>query len=62
MLVGHYIKEEALTCITMMNKQAIYPRKKLDYACVYLLAHNPEVTYGEQLDTVPRLDIMVNTM
>jgi hypothetical protein len=29
------------------------PQDVLDNPAVYLLAHNPGVTYGDQLDTVP---------
>ena len=37
-----------------MNKQEIYPQEVLEEPAVYLLAHNPGITYGEQLDFVPK--------
>jgi UDPglucose 6-dehydrogenase len=53
MLVGHYVKE---------NKCDLYyldeiigeapPQEVVEQAAVYLLAHNPKITYGEQLDFV----------
>lgn len=53
MLVGHYVEE--------MGTELYYldevvgetpPQEILDKPAVYLLAHNPQVTYGEQLDFV----------
>ena len=54
MLVGHYIKEAGFDVHYYDEQTGDIPSLEiLDYPCVYLLAHNPEVTYGEQLDTVP---------
>ena len=54
MLVGHYIKEAGFELHYYDEKTGDIPSEDvLKYPCVYLLAHNPEVTYGEQLDTVP---------
>ena len=54
MLVGHYI-EKAGFDLHYFDEQTgdMPPQEVLDRPAVYLLAHNPEVTYGEQLDTVP---------
>lgn len=54
MLVGHYIKEAGFDVHYYDEQTGDLPSLEiLGYPCVYLLAHNPEVTYGEQLDTVP---------
>ena len=54
MLVGHYIKEAGFDVHYYDEQTGDIPSLEiLGYPCVYLLAHNPEVTYGEQLDTVP---------
>ncbi len=54
MLVGHYIKEAGFELHYYDEQTGDIPSEDvLKYPCVYLLAHNPEVTYGEQLDTVP---------
>ena len=54
MLVGHYI-EKTDTALYYLDEVVgeMPPQAVLDLPAVYLLAHNPEVTYGEQLDTVP---------
>ena len=54
MLVGHYI-EKAGFDLHYYDEQTgdMPPQEVLDSPAVYLLAHNPEVTYGDQLDTVP---------
>jgi len=53
MLVGHYV-EEMGTELYYYDEvmEEIPPQEILDKPAVYLLAHNPEVTYGEQLDFV----------
>ena len=54
MLVGHYIKEHGFELHYYDEQTGDIPNAEvLDNSAVYLLAHNPEVTYGEQLDTVP---------
>ena len=54
MLVGHYIKKAGFELHYYDEQTGDIPSEDiLKYPCVYLLAHNPEVTYGEQLDTVP---------
>ena len=54
MLVGHYIKEAGFELHYYDEQTGDVPSDEiLSQPCVYLLAHNPEVTYGEQLDTVP---------
>ena len=54
MLVGHYIEEEG-HALYYYDEQTgdMPPPDILDEPAVYLLAHNPEVTYGDQLDFVP---------
>jgi hypothetical protein len=54
MLVGHYITEAGFD-LHYYDEQTgdTPPLEVLNNPAVYLLAHNPEVTYGEQLDTVP---------
>ena len=54
MLVGHYIEEEG-HALYYYDEQTgdMPPQDILDEPAVYLLAHNPEVTYGDQLDFVP---------
>jgi UDPglucose 6-dehydrogenase len=54
MLVGHYITEAGYD-LHYYDEQTgdTPPLEVLNNPAVYLLAHNPEVTYGEQLDTVP---------
>jgi UDPglucose 6-dehydrogenase len=55
MLVGHYI-EDAGCDLYYYDEQTgdVPPQEVLDKPAVYLLAHNPQVTYGEQLDFVPK--------
>ena len=54
MLVGHYIKEAGFELHYYDEKTGDIPKQEvLDNSAVYLLAHNPEITYGEQLDNVP---------
>jgi len=54
MLVGHYIAEAGYDIHYYDEQTGDVPSKEiLDNQAVYLLAHNPEVTYGDQLDTVP---------
>ena len=54
MLVGHYI-EETDTALYYLDEVVgeMPPSAVMDLPAVYLLAHNPQVTYGDQLDTVP---------
>ena len=53
MLVGHYIEEEGFD-LSYYDEvmQEIPSQEILNNPAVYLLAHNPEITYGEQLDFV----------
>ena len=53
MLVGHYV-EEAGYDLHYYDEVIgeIPPQSILEKPAVYLLAHNPEITYGEQLDFV----------
>ena len=55
MLVGHYV-EKAGNVLYYLDEQTgdELPEEIANTPAVYLLAHNPEVTYGEQLDTVPK--------
>ena len=54
MLVGHYITEAGFELHYYDEKTGDVPLDdKLSEPCVYLLAHNPGITYGDQLDTVP---------
>ena len=54
MLVGHYIKEAGFELHYYDEKTGdIPPNDVLNNAAIYLLAHNPSITYGDQLDTVP---------
>jgi UDPglucose 6-dehydrogenase len=54
MLVGHYIKKAGFDlCYYDEQTGDMPPQDILDKPAVYLLAHNPEVTYGDQLDFVP---------
>ena len=53
MLVGHYVEEMGATLYyydEVIGETP--PTEVLNNAAVYLLAHNPAVTYGEQLDFV----------
>jgi UDPglucose 6-dehydrogenase len=54
MLVGHYIQEaNHILYYYDENTNDIPPEHVLNKPAVYLLAHNPEITYGDQLSTVP---------
>ena len=54
MLVGHYVEKENVDLYYYDEKTGdIPPQEVLDKPAVYLLAHNPSITYGDQLDTVP---------
>ena len=54
MLVGHYIEQQGYDLYYYDELTGDIPFKYiLKKPAVYLLAHNPEVTYGDQLDTVP---------
>jgi len=54
MLVGHYIEAEGQELYYYDEKTGdIPPAEVLEKPAVYLLAHNPSITYGDQLDTVP---------
>ena len=54
MLVGHYIQEaNHILYYYDENTNDIPPEHVLNKPAVYLLAHNPEITYGDQLGTVP---------
>ena len=54
MLVGHYIEEQGFDLFYYDEKTGdVPPQEVLDNPAIYLLAHNPGITYGEQLDTVP---------
>lgn len=54
MLVGYYIEDAGFKVFYYDEKTGdIPPQEVLDNPAVYLLAHNPEITYGDQLDNVP---------
>ena len=54
MLVGHYVQQAGVSLYYYDEKTGdIPPQSILDKPAVYLLAHNPGITYGDQLDTVP---------
>ena len=54
MLVGHYVKNSGHELHYYDEKTGdMPPQSVLDKPAVYLLAHNPGITYGDQLDTVP---------
>ncbi len=54
MLVGHYIAKAGYDLHYYDEKTGDVPSEEvLNNPAVYLLAHNPGVTYGDQLDTVP---------
>jgi UDPglucose 6-dehydrogenase len=54
MLVGHYVEKANCDLHYYDEKTGdIPPQEVLDKPAVYLLAHNPGITYGDQLDTVP---------
>jgi len=53
MLVGHYVQKMGFDLHYYDEVVGeIPPQEILDKPAVYLLAHNPEVTYGDQLDFV----------
>ena len=53
MLVGHYVEEAGVELYYYDEVVGeIPPEKVLNKPAVYLLAHNPGITYGEQLDFV----------
>lgn len=53
MLVGHYVEEAGIPLYYYDEVVGeIPPAEILSQPAVYLLAHNPQVTYGEQLDFV----------
>lgn len=55
MLVGHYIEDQGIDLYYYDEQTGdIPPQEILDEPAVYLLAHNPSITYGEQLDFVPK--------
>jgi hypothetical protein len=54
MLVGHYVENNGHKLYYLDEKTGdMPPQSVLDNPAVYLLAHNPGITYGDQLDTVP---------
>ena len=54
MLVGHYIQKAGFELHYYDEKTGDVPLDdKLSEPAVYLLAHNPGITYGDQLDNVP---------
>ena len=55
MLVGHYIEQAGREIYYFDEQTGDIPDDSIiGNPAVYLLAHNPEVTYGDQLDTVPK--------
>ena len=53
MLVGHYVQNEGCKLYYLDEVMGeMPPADILSKPAVYLLAHNPEITYGEQLDFV----------
>jgi len=53
MLVGHYVKEQGGNLYYLDEIMGeIPPQDILNNPAVYLMAHNPKVTYGDQLDFV----------
>jgi UDPglucose 6-dehydrogenase len=52
MLVGHYVEDQCELYYYDEVMGEIPPEEVLNSPAVYLLAHNPEITYGEQLDFV----------
>jgi UDPglucose 6-dehydrogenase len=53
MLVGHYVEEAGVKLYYYDEVCGeVPPQSVLDNPAIYLLAHNPEVTYGDQLDFV----------
>ena len=57
MLVGHYVEEAGIDLYYYDEVVGeIPPQDILDKPAVYLIAHNPAITYGEQLDFVKGWD------
>ena len=55
MLVGHYIEKAGFNLHYFDEQTGDIPDQEiLNKPAVYLLAHNPGITYGEQLDFVPK--------
>ena len=55
MLVGHYIEKAGFDLHYFDEQTGDIPDQEiLSKPAVYLLAHNPGITYGEQLDFVPK--------
>jgi UDPglucose 6-dehydrogenase len=55
MLVGHYIEKAGFDLHYFDEQTGDIPGQEiLSKPAVYLLAHNPGITYGEQLDFVPK--------
>lgn len=55
MLVGHYVEKMGFDLFYYDEQTGDMPPDDiLNNPAVYLIAHNPEVTYGEQLDFVPK--------
>ena len=53
MLVGHYVQEAGVQLHYLDEVCGeVPPENVLNNPAVYLLAHNPGITYGEQLDFV----------
>ena len=53
MLVGHYVEEAGIKLYYYDEVVGeIPPQEVLEQPAVYLIAHNPAITYGEQLDFV----------
>lgn len=54
MLVGHYVSEQGQPVYYLDEVMNEFPPGEiLSGPAVYLLAHNPEITYGDQLENVP---------
>lgn len=54
MLVGHYVERMGVELFYYDEHTGdIPPAEILSKPAVYLLAHNPQITYGDQLDHVP---------
>ena len=54
MLVGHYVEKSGHELYYYDEQTGdMPPQEVLANPAVYLMAHNPAVTYGDQLDTVP---------
>lgn len=54
MLVGHYVDALGTPVYYLDEVMGEYPPEQvMAEPAAYLLAHNPQITYGEQLETVP---------